>query len=138
MKARKTARRRPFRLPSRRQRYIFYAVGISVLLLFNIWAANNAFRANLVRVPYSPFFVQQIRDGNVESITSTGTAIQGRLKHAVKPAAGEKAALDFSTEIPSFKRMSWRQLDLAAGSGSWGSSARRETPRLTSFSISTL
>jgi cell division protease FtsH len=101
MRARKTARR-PFRLPSRRQRYIFYAVGISVLLLFNIWAANNAFQANRVRVPYSPFFVQQIRDGNVESITSTGTAIQGRLKRAVKLAAGEKAARDFSTEIPSF------------------------------------
>ena len=101
MRARKTARR-PFRLPSRRQRYIFYAVGISVLLLFNIWAANNAFQANRVRVPYSPFFVQQIRAGNVESITSTGTAIQGRLKRAVKLAAGETAARDFSTEIPSF------------------------------------
>src|SRR5689334_13946607 len=101
MKARKSPRR-ALRLPSRRQRYIFYAVGISVLLLFNIWAANNAFQANLVRVPYSPFFLQQIRDGNVESITSTGTAIQGRLKHALKPAAGEQAARDFSTEIPSF------------------------------------
>ena len=55
-----------------------------------------------MRVPYSPFFVQQIRDGNVVSITSTGTAIQGRLKHAVKPEAGAKAAQDFSTEIPSF------------------------------------
>ena len=102
MRARKSAGRRLLRLPSRRQRYIFYAVGISVLLLFNIWAANNAFQANRVRVPYSPFFVQQIRAGNVASITSTGTAIQGRLKHAVKPAVGEKAALDFSTEIPSF------------------------------------
>jgi cell division protease FtsH len=103
MKARKPTRR-PLRdrLPSRRQRYIFYAVGISVLLIFNIWAANNAFQRNLARVPYSPFFVQQIRDGNVESITSTGTAIQGRLKHAVKPKAGEKPARDFSTEIPSF------------------------------------
>src|SRR5690242_6164400 len=74
MKARKTARR-PLRqrLPSRRQRYVFYAVGISVLLIFNIWAANNAFKANRVRVPYSPFFVEQIRAGNVESIISTGT-----------------------------------------------------------------
>jgi cell division protease FtsH len=103
MKARKTVRR-PLRdrLPSRRQRFVFYAIGISVLLIFNIWAANNAFQTNRARVPYSPFFVQQIRIGNVEAITSTGTAIQGRLKRAVRPEAGAKPARDFSTEIPSF------------------------------------
>ena len=71
--------RRPvLRLPSRRTRFIFYFAGISVLLVVNIWAANNAFRHHRVRVPYSPFFLQQIKAGNVESITSTGTAIQGR------------------------------------------------------------
>ncbi len=64
-------------LPSRKTRYIVYAVGIPVLLIFNIWAANNAFRENRVRVPYSPFFLQQIRDGNVGSITSIGTADTG-------------------------------------------------------------
>ena len=102
MRARQPRRPLRDRLPSRRQRYIFYAVGITVLLIFNIWAANNAFQANRARVPYSPFFVQQIRAGNVEAITSTGTAIQGRLKRAVKPPAYVKAIRDFSTEIPSF------------------------------------
>jgi cell division protease FtsH len=103
MRAKQTSRRPSWRrLPTRRQRYVFYAVGISVLLVFNIWAANNAFKANRARVPYSPFFVKQIRDSNVEAITSTGTAIQGRLKHAVKPTAGAPAARDFTTEIPSF------------------------------------
>jgi cell division protease FtsH len=95
-------RRSGLRLPSRRTRFIFYGVGIFVLLIFNIWAANNALSPNRARVPYSPFFVQQIRAGNVESIISTGTAIQGRLKHAVKVEAGGTAARDFTTEIPSF------------------------------------
>ena len=79
-----------------------YAIGIPTLLIFNIWAANNAFQANRARVPYSPFFLNEIRDGNVEAITSTGTAIQGRLKHAVKLNGSTKANRDFSTEIPSF------------------------------------
>jgi cell division protease FtsH len=92
----------PLRLPSRRTRFIIYGVGIALLLIFNIWAANNAFRAHRVRVPYSPFFVQQIRTGNVKSIISTGTAIQGRLRRAVKVEPGGEPARDFSTEIPSF------------------------------------
>jgi cell division protease FtsH len=90
------------RLPSRRTRFIVYGVGITVLLIFNIWAANNALRTNRARVPYSPFFIAQIRSGNVESIISTGTAIQGRLKHAVKVDADGVRARDFATEIPSF------------------------------------
>src|SRR4051812_20464586 len=73
-----------------------------VLLLVNIWAANNAFRENRVRVPYSPFFLQQVRDGNVASITSIGTAVQGRLKLAVRVTSSGRSARDFSTEIPSF------------------------------------
>jgi cell division protease FtsH len=103
MASRGVASRRPlFRLPNRRTRFIFYFVGIGLLLLVNIWAANNAFRHHRVRVPYSPFFLHQIRVGNVESITSTGTAIQGRLHRAVKADPGGEPARDFKTEIPSF------------------------------------
>src|SRR3954454_19511927 len=103
MASRKRAGRRSgLRLPSRRSRFIFYGVGILLLLIFNIWAANNALQQHRVRVPYSPFFVQQIKAGNVEAITSTGTAIQGRLRHAVKLAPGGETARDFTTEIPSF------------------------------------
>jgi cell division protease FtsH len=55
-----------------------------------------------MHVPYSPFFVQQIRAGNVDSITSKGTAIQGRLKAARKAPSAGSAGRNFSTEIPAF------------------------------------
>src|SRR5690348_167350 len=93
-------RRSGFRVPSRRSRFIFYGVGISLLLIFNIWAANNALKHHRAHVPYSPFFIEQIKSGNVESITSTGTAVQGRLRKAVK-VKGDRAR-DFTTEIPAF------------------------------------
>ena len=110
MASRTPSRRRSgLRLPSRRTRFIFYGVGITLLLLFNIWAANNALQRHRERVPYSPFFVQQIRAGTVESIISTGTAIQGRLRHAVKVAPSGEVARDFTTEIPTFADTS--QLD---------------------------
>jgi cell division protease FtsH len=79
---------------------VFYGIGIPVLLVVNIWVANNAFRTHRLHVPYSPFFLQQIREGNVEAITSTGTAVQGRLKRAV--TVGASSGRDFQTEIPSF------------------------------------
>jgi cell division protease FtsH len=88
--------------PTRRQRFVFYGIGISVLLVFNIWAANQATLVHRMHVPYSPFFVQQIRAGNVDSITSKGTAIQGRLKAARKAPSAGSAGRNFSTEIPAF------------------------------------
>ena len=54
-----------------------------------------------VRVPYSPFFVQQVRDGHVKEITSKGTAIQGTFTR--KLTFGEsKPTTHFRTEIPAF------------------------------------
>jgi cell division protease FtsH len=104
-------KKRRFRLPrpTRRQRFAFYGVGITICLAINIWAANEATRVNRMHVPYSPFFVQQIRTGNVEAITSRGTAIQGRLKRAAKPPSSRTSSRNFSTEIPSFANT--QQLD---------------------------
>jgi cell division protease FtsH len=99
------------RLPRfpRRQRFAAYGVGIAVMLVVNIWAANQATQVHRTHVPYSPFFLAQIRRGNVETITSQGTAIQGRLKRAAKVTPSSSAGRNFSTEIPSFANT--QQLD---------------------------
>jgi cell division protease FtsH len=95
-------KRRRFPRPTRRQRFVFYGVGISICLIINIWAANEATRVDRTHVPYSPFFIEQIRAGNVEAITSKGTAIQGRLKQEVKGSSVGSGSKNFDTEIPSF------------------------------------
>jgi cell division protease FtsH len=72
-----------------------------ILFGFNYWAASRATKPqNRVRVPYSPFFLQQVRAGNVAQITSKGTAVQGTLKQSV--AFGSKHPRFFKTEIPAF------------------------------------
>jgi cell division protease FtsH len=54
-----------------------------------------------VRVPYSPFFLQQVTDGHVASIASKGTAIQGTFK--TKQTYGKsKPTTTFKTEVPVF------------------------------------
>ena len=54
-----------------------------------------------MRVPYSPFFLSQVRSGNVKEITSVGTAIQGTFE---KPTTygGAKPTTGFETEVPAF------------------------------------
>ena len=50
----------------------------SPLLALNFFISSRAMEpASRVRVPYSPFFLQQVKAGNVAEITSKGTAIQG-------------------------------------------------------------
>jgi cell division protease FtsH len=98
------------REPNRRTFYERYGRPILlisvVLLVINYWAAQRvAGPPERVRVPYSPVFLDQVRDGNVESIRSTGTAVQGDFERAVKyPPDDDEAqpTTRFATEIPLF------------------------------------
>jgi cell division protease FtsH len=79
--------------------WIAFALG---LLVINFYAGSRATQApSRVRVPYSPFFLQEVRVGRVAEITSKGTAIQGTFKKAEK-YRDSKPTTRFQTEIPAF------------------------------------
>jgi cell division protease FtsH len=78
------------------------------MVLFGVLLALNlliSFRAmapeSRVRIPYSPFFLQQVKTSNVEEITSKGTDIQGTFKKDVT-FDKSKPTTRFRTEIPAF------------------------------------
>jgi len=72
------------------------------VLAFNFYVGTHATRpASRLRVPYSPFFLQQVRAGHVKDITSKGTAIQGTFTEK-EQYAGSKPTTRFRTEIPAF------------------------------------
>ena len=75
---------------------------LAVLLGLNYWGAHRVIQETRIRVPYSPFFLQQVRSGNVVSITSMNSTIQGDFAHATRPAGTSTASVHFVTEIPSF------------------------------------
>jgi cell division protease FtsH len=54
-----------------------------------------------VRIPYSPTFLEQVRAGNVERISTTGATVDGRFKKAFKYGT-HKPTTAFATEIPVF------------------------------------
>jgi len=81
------------------RRWIAFALA---LLALNFYIGSRATQPqSRVRVPYSPFFLDQVSSGNVKEITSKGTAIQGTFREEV--AYGKsKATRRFRTEIPAF------------------------------------
>jgi cell division protease FtsH len=89
-------------LPSRPTRIILYAVLIAVALGLNYWGAHRVTQETRIRVPYSPFFLEQLRSGNVVSVTSTASQLQGNFAHSTKPAGASTASVHFVTEIPLF------------------------------------
>jgi cell division protease FtsH len=76
------------------------------LLALNLWISSQALQpAARVQIPYFPTFVNEVKSGNVSSISSTGNSIQGTFKHKVTyPPNDNKAqpASQFSTQIPAF------------------------------------
>src|SRR3712207_8652196 len=65
--------------------------------------SSDVCSSDLVRVPYSPVFLDQVRAGNVERINSRGAAVTGEFKRAVTwPARGEdrETATRFGTQLP--------------------------------------
>jgi cell division protease FtsH len=79
---------------------------VIALLALNLWISNQALQpATRVQIPYSPTFIQQVKDGNVNQISSTGDSIQGTFRKAVTYPPGSKSTQPttlFSTQIPSF------------------------------------
>jgi cell division protease FtsH len=88
--------------PSRSRRIAVYLVLLAVLLGINYWGAHRVIQQTRIRVPYSPFFLDQVRAGNVVSVVSTPSELQGEFAHATKPAGTSTSAVRFVTEIPSF------------------------------------
>ena len=89
-------------LPSRPTRIAVYVVAIAVMLIANYWGAHRVTQVTRIRVPYSPFFLQQVRADNVVAVTSTASELQGTFANAAKPAGASDASVRFVTEIPSF------------------------------------
>jgi len=90
-------------LPSRPWRIAIYVVLIAAMLGVNYWGAHRVIQQTRIRIPYSPFFLEQVRADNVASITSTASGeVQGDFKHATKPADVSTPSTRFVTQIPQF------------------------------------
>ena len=79
-----------------------------LLLVLGLLAANYLFVAIFapggpqpVRIPYSPTFLEQVRAGNVERVSTQGETVDGKFKKDFKYEDAEPTK-NFDTEIPTF------------------------------------
>jgi cell division protease FtsH len=91
----------------RNRRKMFTAVLLGLLALNLVLAVVTGEPEKSTRVPYEPFFLDQVRAGNVEEISSEEETIQGRLKRkAPFTPEGEDAKTvqvdRFDTQVPAF------------------------------------
>ena len=81
-------------------------VTVAVLLVINVLSVVMAqsHAQSRVKVPFSPYFLQQLKAGNVKSISSKSDTITGTFTREVVYPAGSKAKATtlFSTQVPTF------------------------------------
>jgi cell division protease FtsH len=87
--------------PSRNWNWRYWVVLAVALLAINVFFGSRSMQpASRERIPYTPFFLDQVRAGHVKEITSKGTAIQGSFTEPVQ--FEDKKPTRFKTEIPAF------------------------------------
>jgi cell division protease FtsH len=88
----------------RSRRFIAFLVGLLALNLVIAFVTSGP--AERERVPYQPFFVDQVAAGNVKEISSQEDSIEGELKReATYNPPGDEGPVtvtDFETEVPAF------------------------------------
>jgi cell division protease FtsH len=89
----------------RSRMFIAFLLGLLALnILLSVLTSGPASRP---RVPYQPFFVNQVTANNVKEISSKGESIEGELNHQATydpPGDAKPVTVDtkFKTEVPSF------------------------------------
>ena len=81
------------------------ALVLAILAVFvlNYWVASRSLsEPPRIAIPYSPLFLNEVRQGNVDRITSKGTSLQGLFRNPVRYPPTGSSAKRFSTLIPSF------------------------------------
>ena len=95
--------RQPAKPPSGPNIRWLAVIAVIALIALNFWISSQALSPSpRVRIPYSPTFLTQAEDNNIQSISSTGAAIDGTFKKKIKYPSDGNSYTYFSTQIPSF------------------------------------
>ncbi len=97
----------------RRPAFLWFVL---ILLAFNLLSVvlfQPSTGEQRVTIPFSPYFLEKVKDGAVSSINSKGESIQGKFKEKQRyPPEDSKAqpTKEFATQVPSF----WNGSELSA------------------------
>ncbi len=99
--------------PHRRQGFLWFVLALIALNWLSVLFFEPSTGEQRVTVPFSPYFLEQVKEGTVSSISSKGEAIQGKFKSKLHYPPGDEKSTPtelFATQVPSF----WNGAQLSA------------------------
>ncbi|HLM87127.1 MAG TPA: ATP-dependent zinc metalloprotease FtsH [Solirubrobacteraceae bacterium] len=99
--------------PHRMRGFWYFVLALVALNWLSVLFFQPSTGEQRVTVPFSPYFLAQVKAGEVGSIASKGDTIQGKFKAKQRYPSGDKKATPtklFATEVPSF----WNGSQLSA------------------------
>jgi cell division protease FtsH len=99
--------------PHRMRGFWYFVLALLALNVLSVLFFKPPASEERVTVPFSPYFLEQVKGGTVGTISSKGDTIQGKFKEKERyPASDEKATPTklFATQVPSF----WNGAQLSA------------------------
>ena len=104
----------PARRPAhRRPGFLWFVLALIALNWISVLAFQPSTGEQRVTVPFSPYFLEQVKAGDVRAISSKGDTIQGTFKQKLVYPPSKKNATPtklFATQVPSF----WNGSQLSA------------------------
>jgi cell division protease FtsH len=99
--------------PHRMRGFWYFVLALVALNWLSVLFFQPSSGEPRVTVPFSPYFLEQVKGGTVSTIASKGDTIEGKFKTKLRYPPSEKKATPtklFATEVPSF----WNGAQLSA------------------------
>jgi cell division protease FtsH len=99
--------------PHRMRGFWYFVLALVALNWLSVLFFQPSNAEQRVTVPFSPYFLEQVKGSTVSSIASKGDTIQGKFKAKLRYPASDKKATPtklFATQVPSF----WNGSQLSA------------------------
>jgi cell division protease FtsH len=90
--------------PHRTRGFLYFVVALLAINVLLSFVFDQTSTQPRVTVPFSPFFLSEVRAGKVASITTTGDSVQGTFKKKVIYPANSNTTPTtlFATQVPAF------------------------------------
>jgi cell division protease FtsH len=99
--------------PHRRRGFLWFVLALFALNWVIVLVAQPSKGEKRVTVPFSPYFIEQVKSGHVKSINSKGNTVEGKFTTKLTYPPNNKNATPtslFATEVPTF----WNGSELTA------------------------